>query len=576
MVPVGYCTKLLSKQTRMVLRICLYGLAAGLATVAFQLAISALFRHGFKSLSTIGPGWFAMASLGIILVTSLLVGLILRLCPQAAGSGIPQLKAAFWADRGNIPLKVAIVKFTTGVLSIGGGCSLGREGPSVQLAGTVGSNLAAALGRSRRLGTVAGAAAGLAAAFNTPIAGITFVLEELIGDLGSRYLGGLLLASVLGALVTEGLVGNYPAFLMPPIASCSWHAYASAPLVAALAALVGVVFQQMTILTRGATRRLHRVPGWLMPAIGGLTTWVLGIVVFWRCSRLGVFSLGYDDLTDSLAGAIGWQTALLLLVGKLIATVACYGLGGSGGIFAPSLFLGAMTGSTTAGLLAHLMVLGPQDTMALTVVGMSATLGAVVRAPFTSIIIVFEMTREFAIVPLLMLAGLVSQAISRSILPHGFYDAILIQDGIDISRLEPPHDLQQWQELPVIAIANTSPVVASSLEPDQLASFIHRHRYNRFPAIVGTQLSGILARDEAAQAIKEGRRPRLVPATTCRPNDRIGQVQQSLISSGAGLAVVLDAAGKIVGIVTLHDILRAQTDTAKKVQPEDPTEELLS
>ena len=156
---------------------------------------------------------------------------------------------------------------------------------------------------------------------------------------------------------------------------------------------------------------------------------------------------------------MAWKLAAALLAGKLIATIAGYGLGGCGGIFSPNLFFGAMCGAVVAGLGGHFLALNEADSVLLIVGGMSACLGAVVQAPVTAILIIFEMTHQFALVPGLMLAGLVSQAIARPLNKLNFYDEILSQDGHDMEHLVPPRDLRSWQNLPISAIANFSPVV---------------------------------------------------------------------------------------------------------------------
>ena len=202
----------LPKRTRTILLTCLYGVGAGFGAVVFQLAMNAVYQRGIVALSHRSFTAFLIGSFLVIIAASLIVGWLLNsFCPEAAGSGIPQLKAAFWKDFGYVPWKVVWVKFVAGVVSIGGGCSMGREGPAVQLAGALASNLGGLAGepkQNRRFGAAAGAAAGLAAAFNTPMAAIAFVLEEIIGDLNSRYMGGLLLASVLGAFMVHGIIGR--------------------------------------------------------------------------------------------------------------------------------------------------------------------------------------------------------------------------------------------------------------------------------------------------------------------------------------------------------------------------------
>ncbi len=435
----------LPKQTRTILQTCFYGVGAGLAAVMFQLGMGWLYRAGLVRLAHESKWIFLWGSFCLVVASSLIVGWLLnQFCHEAAGSGIPQLKLAFWKDFGVVPFRVVWVKFIAGVVSIGGGSSLGREGPSVQLAGALSSNLAGLTGEAkqkRRTAAAAGAAAGLAAAFNTPLAATTFVLEEIIGDLNSRMLGSVLLASVLGAFVVHGIIGRQPSFSLVGVDAPSWVGYALTPLVAALASIVGVYFQRAGLGLRARMKSKPLVPVWLLPVVGGLVTWALAVSVFFTTGHLGVFSLGYDDLSSALSGDIGWQIALLLLFAKFIATFSCYGFGGCGGIFSPTLFFGGMVGVAVAGLVGLEWPVSRPDLITLAVVGMSACLGSVVWAPVTGILIVFEMTQEFSLVPALMVGALVSQVISRKMNKENFYDALLTQDGHHLEHVRPPRDL---------------------------------------------------------------------------------------------------------------------------------------
>lgn len=559
----------LPRQTRAVLQTCLYGLGAGATTVAFQLGMNWLYQVGLVGLSRQTLTVFLFGSFVVIVSSSLLVGWLLNsFCREAAGSGIPQLKLAFWKDFGTVPWRVAWVKFVAGIISIGGGSSLGREGPSVQLAGAVGSNLAGLAGeskQSRRAGAAAGAAAGLAAAFNTPLAATTFVLEEIIGDLNSRFLGGVLLASVLGALIVHGVIGKQPSFTLQGVDTPSWVGYALTPVVAALAALVGVCFQKSALGLRQRMKDRRRLPGWLIPVAGAIITWVLGSVVFWRTGHLGVFSLGYDDLSSALAGDLGWQMAAVLLVTKFTATFTCYGFGGCGGIFSPTLFFGGMTGVFVAGLVNLEWTVSRVDALTLSVVGMSACLGAVVGAPVTGILIVFEMTHEFSLVPALMIGALVSQAIRRRMNRHNFYEALLDQDGHRIEHVRPPRDLMSWQQLPVSAVANFHAVVVDDLSFVALKNMLRKHPYQRFPVVSNGRLRGILNRKTADTMLPESPPPKLEQAVTCLREQTVQELQQLLLDSTTQIVIVLDQKeGSIVGVVTLHDLLRAQTMAAER------------
>ena len=548
-------------RSRQIVLTCVYGLGAGLAAVAFQVGINVLYRAGIVRLSHASMAVFLAGSLAVIVGTSLAVGYLLtKFAPEASGSGIPQLKAAFWKDFGVVPWRVVWVKYVAGVLSIGGGCSLGREGPSVQLAGGMASNLAGLLGEAkqkRRVAAAAGAAA--AAAFNTPLAAVTFVLEEIIADLNSALLGSVLLASVIGALVVHGLLGQQPAFALSSVGPSGWLVYALTPVVAAVAALVGVLFQKWTMGLRARRKEFHRVPAWGRPALGGLMTWALGAAVFLYTGRLGVFSLGYDDLSAGLDMQVGWKIAGILLGAKLLATVLCYGLGGCGGIFSPTLFLGGMCGICLAGLSALATPLSGPQQLTLAVVGMSACLGAVVRAPVTGILIVFEMTHEFSLVPALMVGALVSQAISRKLCRHSFYEEILVQDGHQLEHVIPPRDLRSWQQLPVAAIANFHPVTFTEVSAAEIGKLLRAHPYERFPVVANGTVTGILTRKEAEAALAAKRPPKLEPAVTCLRNQSVAELQARLIESNSMIVVLLDRpSGQVLGVVTLHDLLRAQ------------------
>jgi CIC family chloride channel protein len=274
---------------------------------------------------------------------------------------------------------------------------------------------------------------------------------------------------------------------------------------------------------------------------------------------LGVFSLGYEDLSARLALKLGWQVAAILLGTKLVATVLCYGLGGCGGIFSPTLFFGGMCGLSLAGLFGLVLPLTAGDQITLAVIGMSACLGAVVRAPVTGILIVFEMTHDFALVPALMLGALVSQAICRKLNRLSFYEEIIQQDGHQLEHVVPPRDLQAWQQLPVSAIAVFRPVVIDDCTPDKLVEALRAHPYERFPVMQNGRLAGLLLRKEAKASLEARRPVKLEPVVTCQRTDTVRDLQRKLIESTSLMAVILDnPEGNVIGVITLHDLLRSE------------------
>ncbi len=559
-------------KARPVIGTLLYGLVASLAAVGFQLSINWIYNFSYLAPSRASFSHFLLLSFTVVVVTSLIAGwLLYAFCPDAAGSGIPQVKLRYWKEFGHAPRRIAIIKFIAGAISIGGGQSLGREGPTVQIGGNLSSSLAGVLGvskQNRRAATAAGAAAGLAAAFNAPLASVAFVLEEIIGDLNSRSLGAVLLASVVGAFVVHAMIGAQPSFGLPPIAEPTWRGYVLMPIAAGFATSAGIFFQRATLWLRAKTRSARAVPRWLHPLAGGLITWIIGVSVFAKTGRLGVFALGYGDLSDALLHGMAWQIALLLLGGKLIATIASYGFGGCGGIFSPNLFFGAMCGIIVAGVGGHFTALNRSDDLLLAIGAMSACLGAVVQAPVTAILIIFEMTHQFAVVPGLMLAGLVSQALARAVERHNFYDEVLAQDGHQMQHVIPPRDLRSWHNLPISAITNFTPVVVTDRSEAALRALLDHHPYRHFPVLENGAIAGMATRREIEAALADHRPLKLEPAFSCRPVDSIRASQSSLVESPTNTVVVTDGTGgsdgKLLGIVTLHDVLRAQVALAEQ------------
>jgi CIC family chloride channel protein len=561
--PIVRLLQKLPDNVRQVTQTVIISLAAGLSAVGFLFMTNLLFSLTYVQFALRSKLFFAVASFVLIIGTSILVGFLLNVfSPEAAGSGIPQVKVAYWKELGQMEPRTAVIKFVAGVLSIGGGSSLGREGPSVYIGSGVASNIAGAMGtprRERRAATLMGASAGLAAAFNTPLAAITFAIEEITGDLNSRYLGRVVLASVLGAFMVYAILGRQPAFSLPAIENVSWLQYLFVPLVAAVASLAGVAFQRVTLFLRDKQKKMTSVPAWLRPGFGGLITWILGLSIFLSVGKLGVFGLGYQDLSSALNNNFEWKIAGIMVAAKLLATIASYGFGGCGGIFAPMLFIGGMSGFFIAGLAGTWIPLTPADHIVLSAVGMSACLGTVVGAPLTSLLIVFEMTHQFALVPALMLGLIVSQAMSRLSGRLNFYDAALVQDGHDLHKIRPPLDLQSWHNLPVSAIVNPRPVIIQNLDPKKLREVVDKYPYNAFPVQIDGRLRGILTRQRILESLLRKESPEVQNVVTCFPDQTVRDVGDKFMESPINVLVVVSReSGAIQGIITLHDLIRAQ------------------
>ena len=416
-----------------------FAFVAGLVAVLFMLGVNALYNSIYPVLAARGPVAFAVGSLIALVVSSLLVGsLYVEFLDKPSPSGIPDLKKSYREADAWFRFRGIFTNFLAGIISLGGGASLGREGPTVFASGAAAAvcgKLAGIPAPRRRIVCVAGAAAGLAAAFNTPIAAVMFVFEVLTDKINGRHVGGLLLAAVIGACTSWAAIGRHPAYIVPELSALTWADYLLTPVAALAAAAAGVFFQRQALRLR-ARNRATTVAPWLRPLVGGLCVWIIGVSVYLISGRLGIFSIGFQDLTAGLHGELAWNIALLLLAGKLAATVLSYSWGCCGGIFAPNLFFGAMAGLVVGGLAEACGVeLGPHGQQLLALVGMSSCLGAVVRAPLTALLIVFEMTNRYEIIPPLMIGTAVSQAYAYYFGDKiSIYNAILRQDALARER----------------------------------------------------------------------------------------------------------------------------------------------
>lgn len=415
------------------------GLVCGFAAVAFHFAIR--FAEGLlfdRAIAAPGRLWVVWGvttpALG-----GLAAGILLKyVVPNARGSGVPQVKIAYASKDGVVRLRDSIGKLVIASLQIGSGASLGREGPTVQIC----SGIASALGRFGRLSArnrrrliPVGAAAGIAAAFNAPIAAVTFTIEEVVGNLDQTVLSGVIVAAALAAVIERSVLGTHPVFSVPRAFGLTDAR--SLLLYAALglgAALLSVAFTDGLLLARRKFRQQKRIPDWAQPAVGGLVTGGLAVGALYWVGVGGVNGGGYRVLEDSLSGALPVRVLLVLCVAKLAATVFSYSSGGAGGIFAPSLFMGAMLGGAFGALDRAIFDHGPESMGAFALVGMGATFCGTIRAPMTSVLIIVELTSGYGLILPLMLANMSAYLVARYLRPVPIYEALLEQDGIHLKH----------------------------------------------------------------------------------------------------------------------------------------------
>lgn len=415
------------QRRRLLLRAVPVGFLAGAIAVAFQLALVVAEhwrQRGLLYAHDLGQwGWLATMG-GCALSIGTGVWLVQALAPDASGSGIPQIKTVLHHGRTMRPLRLLIVKFIGGVLAIGGGLTLGREGPTVQMGGAIGqflNDVTRTHPEDRRIITSAGAGAGLAAAFNAPLAGMLFVFEELYGFISPPLLFAVFIAAVTADVVTRTTFGQLSAFHVPmpiiqPLYELPW-----AGLIGILAGLLGVLFNRTLLFTQRWMSGMRRWPlgagGFVVGALVGLVGWFVPEV-------LG----GGSSLIEQLLGTdISWQIALQFLGLQFFLTMISYGTGAAGGIFAPLLLFGALIGVATVALLQPWLpfsALGQQQ-LAAAIVGMGACFTAIVRAPLTGVVIVLEMTDGFHLLLPLMIASLIAYGVANALNDTPIYEALM-------------------------------------------------------------------------------------------------------------------------------------------------------
>jgi CIC family chloride channel protein len=431
----------------------LSGGLSGLAAVAFHVTVTRLYGVLIdRAVASPVP-----ASIWWTILTPALGGLFVGLglyywVPAARGSGIPQVKTAYALRNGAISLKETAGKFVLCAFQLGSGASLGVEGPTVQICAGVSSWLSRVAWLSptnRKRMTSVGMAAGIAAAFNAPIAAVTFTLEELIGSLDQTMLSGVIVAAAIAAVVEHVILGTNPIFHVPRLQSFTlvnsssllWYA-----LLGLLAAVVSVAFTDSLLWLRARFRQWKTVPQWVHPALGGAATGGLALIAIRLFHQNGIAGDPYKTLTQALLGNLPLWTMAALCVIKLAATVTSYSSGGSGGIFAPSLFMGGMLGGAVGFLDVTVFHHAADSIGAFAVVGMGAVFAGTVRAPMTSILIIFEMTGGYGLVLPMMIANISAFLLARHWRRTPVYDALRLQDGIDLEHDPSPREQQKGPE----------------------------------------------------------------------------------------------------------------------------------
>jgi CIC family chloride channel protein len=535
----------------------LIGALTGLAVVAFIVLTE---RLGMRLYPVGSAAWRRVL---IPVGGSLAMGyLLFRYFPYARGSGVPQTKAALFAREGVITLRTVLGKFFCTSVTLASGIPLGREGPSVQ----VGAGIASVLGR--RLGLrpkhvkaliPVGAAAAIAAAFNTPLAAVLFSLEEIMGDLNAPVLGSVVLASATSWLVLRLILGNNPLFLVPQYELVHPLEFAIYAILGVVGGLVSVAFTKVLLGMRERFQRLPAWTCWFQPVAGGL---VAGLIA-WRLPQ--VLGVGYGYVGDALNGKMALQLMALLVVFKLLAVTTSYASGSAGGIFGPSLFIGAMLGGTVGSVAHHLWPAYTAAPGAYALVGMGALFAGIVRAPMTSVLMIFETTHDYAVIVPLMISNMVSFFISSRMQRQPIYEALAIQDGIHLPGAE-THRRRDQRRVVSQAMRAAKEVMPSHMTVREAFERAHKTEFHSWPVADDRGVVGIVGLAMIEQAMADGEETKqlrdLVDALDFPHIHADQPLHVALERMGAAKLDVLPVVSRanihhLMGVVVLPDVLKS-------------------
>ncbi len=544
----------------------LVGLTAGFGAIGFRYLIEL-----FQSLSYGGGGnlldltlskpWylkFWVPALG-----GLIVGpMIYFFAREAKGHGVPEVMEAVALRKGVIRKRVVVVKSLASAITIGTGGSVGREGPIVQIGSAIGSSLGQLLrvssGRIRTL-VGCGAAAGIAATFNAPIAGSMFALEVILGDFGLATFSPIVISSVVATAVSRHFLGDTPAFVVPVYQLVSLWEFAFYILLGLFCSIVAVSFTRTLYGLEDLFEKIA-IPEYVKPIIGGL---IIGATALYFPQILGV---GYPGMDLALGEKLSLGVLFLLLILKILATSITIGSGGSGGIFAPSLFIGAMAGGFFGSVVNALFPGITASPGAYGIVGMAAVVGGTTHGPLSAILILFEMTGNYKIILPLMIACITSSLVAGQLFKESIYTLKLSRRGVNIRAGK---EVNVLRAIPVTAAMNERvETIPQNLTLGKIGAIIGKSKYNSFPVVdEQDRLTGILSfldyhdviNDENLQDLVVAKELATPEVVTVSIDDNLYNALRKITSKDFSILPVVDPQDPkhLLGILTRRDVLRA-------------------
>jgi len=543
----------------------LVGAVTGLGAVGFRFLITFFTRmftgyEDYSGLGRVASTHWPWLGFWFLLIVPVVAGavygpIVHRFAPEARGHGVPEVMYAVSHRGGRIAPQVTLVKALASALCIGGGGSVGREGPIVQIGSAAGSTLAQLVRMDTarvRLLLACGAAAGISATFNAPLAGPFFAMELILRDFAAQSFGAVVLSSVAADVVGRAMLGANPFLSLPSFAVRSPTEYVLYLALGIVVGVVGVAFSKILYLVEDACDWLWRGPEWARPAVGGV---LLGALLIALPEMYGV---GYPVLERAVEGHYLVGMLMLLMVGKMFATSLTIGIGGSGGVFAPTLFIGAMAG-TAFGTIAHGLFPTITETAgAYGLIGMGAALGGATRAPITAVVILFELTGEYSIILPLMAAVVMAAGTGHLLSKETIYTAKLWRRGIDVET--PPRVLPNLRAVDVSSAAPEPLHVGTSLA--EAARALAATSIGMLPVVAEDgRYAGCVSAEDVAGAVEDATAPEVVhdlihPAPTITADANLSEVLKALAGhGGTGLPVLDSERTSLIGWVTHETVL---------------------
>ncbi len=538
----------------------LVGLATGVGSVTFikllQYTTHFFFETGRGALTLLGEYYVIL----LPAIGGLIVGpLIYRFAQEAKGHGVPEVMTAMAVKGGRIRKRVAFAKIVTSALTIGSGGSAGREGPMIQIGAGIGSTVGQYLKMSdERIKTLVacGAAGGIAATFNAPIAGAMFALEIFMGQVSLDF-SLVILSSVSSAIVSRAMLGDFPSFTVPAYGLLSAKEMPLYLLLGVLAGLAAVAFVRVLYWFEDRFDS-WRFPAYLMPAVGGLLVGVMGFFL------PQIFGTGFPAIEDALNGRTSLALLAILIFAKMLATPLTLASGGSGGVFAPALFVGAMLGGAYGHIVHGLFPSFTAGAGAYALVGMGAVFGGAAQAPITAIIIIFEMTGDYRIILPIMTSTVISVLIYNVLNKETIYTLKLVKRGI---RFRAGRDVDVMASIPVReALTDRFLWLAEEVTVEGFLQRSAEEQHEWFPVLNQSgELTGVVTAQDVQKALDNGDLQAKVgelatkDLITVTPDNSLHDVLVRFHVRDLGHLPVVDPDNpkKLVGIISRSHVIRA-------------------